>query len=156
MISLKLIEYPNDLLRQKCKIITKFDISLKKEAEEMLQIMKENNGIGLAGPQVGLLKNIIVLDTSTSSLQDKSNTPFTGAMLNPEIIWKGSQYKELTEGCLSFKDKVVKVKRPWSITVTWQTLDGESKLETFSGITARAILHETDHLIGKLFIDYSS
>ena len=114
---------------------------------EMLDFMYENNGVGLAGVQVGILKNILVVDVSK-----KRNRP--RFIANPKIITaKGEVVIE--EGCLSIPDKQVKVKRFSDILL--ECIDGKigkSGKFLFSGFEAIAIQHEMDHLVGKIITDY--
>ena len=117
----------------------------------MLECMYKNNGIGLAAPQVGILKRLVVVDCS-----DKSNVKKPLKLINPEIIKLSSEILEFEEGCLSLPTQYAKVKRPAEITVKFQNIEGIYCEESFSGIEATCIQHEVDHLDGKLFVDHVS
>ena len=117
----------------------------------MLECMYKNNGIGLAAPQVGILKRLVVVDCS-----DKNNDKKPLKLINPEIIQFSSEISEFEEGCLSLPTQYAKVKRPAEIIVKFQNIKGVLCEESFSGIEATCIQHEVDHLDGKLFVDHVS
>jgi len=114
--------------------------------EQMTEAMREADGVGLAAPQVGhSIRLFLVLDTET----DKVKT-----FINPEIIRKSEQTVTFEEGCLSVADVTGEVSRPERIMVRYKDLDFIEHTEVFDGYLARIILHEYDHLEGKLFTDY--
>ncbi|MDW7771589.1 MAG: peptide deformylase [Desulfobulbaceae bacterium] len=142
-----ILTYPDPVLRQQAKKITEFNEELRKLAEDMGETMYDAPGIGLAANQIGILLQIIVVDT-TEPGGEKEFTPY----VNPVISeGEGSQVDE--EGCLSVIDYTSNVKRFTKIKVTAQDLDGNLLEFEAEDRFARIIQHEVDHLHGKLFID---
>ena len=137
------ITYPNDILRQVAKPITNFDDQLVQLSKDMIKIMHHNKGIGLAGPQIGVLERIFVM------VHDNKEY----VLINPEVV-SSSGDEEQEEGCLSLPDIRIYVNRPTKIRLKYQTLKGKEKIMRAEGMKARIILHELDHLDGKLIIDY--
>ena len=120
------------------------DEKIKVLVDDMVETMHKYNGLGLAAPQVGILKRIVVID-----LYDDNGVI---VLINPEILKeKGSQIVE--EGCLSFPNKFAKVERPEQITVEAININGEKFKLTGKGLLAQALAHEIDHLNGELFMD---
>jgi peptide deformylase len=148
MAKISLVYYPAETLRQKAKKISRFDGSTRKLAQEMLEIMYANNGVGLAAPQVGVLKRIMVIDVAG---EDEPRKPLV--LINPEILESsGSMVGQ--EGCLSFPGVYFEVRRSSSIVVKFKNVSGkEQKLAATENLLCRAIQHEIDHLDGELFID---
>jgi len=121
---------------------------LRTFIEEMFKTIKRAKGLGLSAPQVGRNERFFILDLSSSSL-DYDEMVF----INPEIVSvSGEQCGE--EGCLSFPGLWLEVARPNTVTCQYTDLEGHKMTITAEGLMARAILHENDHLNGKLFIDY--
>ena len=120
-------------------------------ADDMLETMYNAPGIGLAAPQVGVLKRVIVVDISGD---DEENTPLS--MANPELVAVSDDDAAYEEGCLSIPDVFADVTRPEAVTVRWMDQNGKAQEETFDGLWATCVQHEIDHLEGKLFIDYLS
>src|SRR6516162_2709486 len=148
MAKLQLRYYPDEVLMQKAKKISRFDSSVRKLAQDMLDTMYENNGVGLAAPQVGVSQRIMVIDVSG---EDEPNRPIV--FINPQITKKEGELVGL-EGCLSFPGVFFEVKRANRIVVRYQNLSGkEVKLEAEGNLLCRAIQHEVDHLDGEIFID---
>ncbi len=145
---LEIKHFPNDILRQK---IPDFDfndpitdpIELEKS---MLDIMYKNNGIGLAANQVGIKARMFVMG-------HKDNPELGQAFFNPVVLENTETIENLEEGCLSFPDIFVKIKRPTAIKARWQTSKGEYKESIFSGYDCKCFLHELDHLEGIVFKD---
>lgn len=150
MAKLKLRYFPDPVLKQKAKRITTFDSSVRKIAEDMLDTMYNNDGVGLAAPQVGISKQLMVIDVNAGD-EDEQRKPIV--FINPQIIeWEGEMVGQ--EGCLSFPGVFFEVKRARRIVVRYQNLSGkELKLEASDNLLCRAIQHEMDHLMGELFID---
>jgi len=138
---------PDSLLYQKTEAITTFDNNLKNIISDMKSFMNEYSGVGLAGNQIGFMKNIITIMPN-----DDEFIP----LINPKIINQSQDKCDMEEGCLSIPDVYYSVSRSQSITVKYQNEDGEEIKEDFDGIKARIILHEVDHLNGILFIDHLS
>lgn len=132
----------DDILRKKSRTVEKVDDRIRQIAEDMAETMYKANGVGLAAPQVGILKRIIVVDVGDGLV----------TLINPEIVEaKGSQSDE--EGCLSIPGSRGVVERPMEITVKGLDKNGNEKEIKAEGYFARALCHEIDHLSGVLFID---
>ena len=148
MAKLQLRYFPDDVLKQPTKKVTRFDASTRKLAQDMLDTMYESDGVGLAAPQVGISKRIMVIDTS-----DKEETRKPIVFINPTIVVKEGELVGL-EGCLSFPGVYFEVKRANKIVVKYQNVAGKDmKLEAEGNLLCRAIQHEIDHLDGELFVD---
>lgn len=134
----------DEILRKKSREVEKVDEKIKELVKDMLETMYKNNGVGLAAPQVGILKRVVVID-----LYD-NNGPIV--LINPEIIKeKGEQ--EVVEGCLSFPNQFAKIIRPAEVTVKALDEDGKEIKIKAKELLAQAISHEVDHLEGILFVD---
>lgn len=132
----------DDVLRKISKPVVKFDDRLKILVEDMIDTMYEANGVGLAAPQVGILKRVVVIDVG--------NGP--KAYINPEIIYEEGEQIDY-EGCLSVPNRSGEVKRPFKVKVKAYDLDGNEFEEEGEELLARAFCHEIDHLNGVLFVD---
>lgn len=134
-------------LRKKCKPVTDFGSKLAVLLDDMADTMHDSNGVGLAAPQVGMLRRVVVIDTTPDE-----EVGVAVEMINPEIIAReGSQTG--MEGCLSVPGKYGIVERPMKVTARYQDRTGHFHEITGEGLTARAICHELDHLDGVLYID---
>ena len=134
----------DEILRKRSREVEKVDDKIKELLQDMLDTMHEYNGVGLAGPQVGILKRVIVID-----LYD-GNEPLQ--LVNPKIIKeKGKQKVE--EGCLSFPNQFAKMVRPKEIVVEALNENGEKVRIEASDLLAQALVHEIEHLDGVLFVD---
>ncbi len=141
---LKLRTYGDECLRKVSEPVEQVGVAERILIAEMFKTMYAEKGVGLAAPQVGVNKQLIVVDTGDNPI----------ALANPVIIEaKGSAVME--EGCLSVPGGVVEIERPETITVEYLDANNEKKVLECSGLLARAIQHERDHLIGKLIIDYA-
>mgnify|MGYP000545434112 CR=1 FL=1 len=134
-----------DVLRKKTEKVTEFDSSLTMLIDAMFETMEESDGIGLAAPQVGILKQFFVVDTR------KQNEKI--AFINPQIIDMSHEIGAYEEGCLSIPGMYYNIDRPLEVTVQAQDVKGKSFTVKASGLLARVIQHEYDHLQGTLFID---
>lgn len=134
----------DEILRKKSREVENVDEKIKELLEDMLETMHEYNGVGLAGPQVGILKRVIVIDLYDGKEPLK--------LVNPKIVKeKGEQ--EVEEGCLSFPNEYAKVIRPKEITVSALNEKGEKIKIVGKDLLAQALAHEIDHLNGILFVD---
>lgn len=141
-------KYGDPVLRESCEPVVVFDEELKRFAEKMFSIMKSANGLGLAAPQVGDTRRMFIVDLSS---QDFDAEPMV--FINPEIeSTKGTETGE--EGCLSFPGLFLEVVRAERVTVKFQDVEGKTHRVEATGLAARAIQHENDHLNGVLFIDH--
>jgi peptide deformylase len=150
MAKLELITYGNPLLRRKAEEVKGFTKEISFVIRDMEETLSEENGIGLAAPQIGISKQILIIDLTKSKEERKI------ALLNPKIIYKSSDEVEYEEGCLSVPGVWNSVKRPNSIKIKGILASGKTLIIDASDLFARALQHETDHLEGKLFIDYLS
>jgi peptide deformylase len=132
----------DEILRKQSREIKNINERIKILADDMIETMKENDGIGLAAPQVGILKRIIVVDIGQGPL----------VMVNPDILEKDGE-QIITEGCLSVPNKNGNVKRPEKLKVAYTDLEGDKHTIKTEGLLSVVISHEVDHLNGVLFID---
>lgn len=145
---LPLVEDPDPRLRVVCKPIKRFGVFYKGLALDMFATMYAHNGIGLAAPQVGVGRRMIVMDVGRGL--DREPTP--KVLLNPRILQRGSPMVSL-EGCLSVPNRQGHVPRHASVRVRYDDLDGMPHEETFDVLHAFCVAHEIDHLDGVLFTD---
>lgn len=132
----------DEILRKVCKEVKVFDKKLGILLDDMYDTMQKADGVGLAGPQVGILKRVAVIDIGDGRIE----------LVNPVIISEsGSQTG--SEGCLSVPGVYGEVERPNEVTVRAQDRNGNFFEKTGTELLARAICHETEHLDGKLFVD---
>lgn len=141
------------VLREKCELVTEITPDVLDIMDEMVGIMHEQNGVGLAAPQVGVLKRFLVMMDPDSGKVFK--------MINPKILTRSNETCVLEEGCLSVlgHDNLpvyANVTRPASVEIEWNNENGDLMRAEMSGLPARIVQHETDHLDGILFIDYLS
>ncbi len=141
------------VLRTLCAPVSDIDSNILSVMDDMVEMMKSQNGVGLAAPQVGILSRFLVMmDPDTETVY---------RMINPHILEHGSDTCTMEEGCLSVLGHdglpvYANVTRPSSVIVEWTDESGAQKTAQMSGLPARIVQHETDHLDGKLFIDYLS
>ncbi|MDZ4312380.1 MAG: peptide deformylase [Cypionkella sp.] len=140
--------HPDPRLKKPCEPIAAVTAEISALASDMLETMYDAPGIGLAAPQVGVMKRLIVMDCI------KDGPPEPMALLNPLVLWSSEDLASYEEGCLSIPDQYAEVKRPSSVKVGWMDLNGTQQERIFSGLWATCVQHEIDHLDGKLFIDY--
>jgi peptide deformylase len=150
---LPIIKYGSSLLRSKAFDIDKGD-NFTELAANISSTLKREQGLGLAGPQVSVLKNIFVIDTS--AFQEEKNVPAEMVIMNPEIIHFNEEMEYYNEGCLSIPGIFEDVKRPGKIEVRYRDENFDLREEVLDGIVARIFQHEYDHLQGILFIDHLS
>lgn len=145
MAVLDVIVYPNHALRNETSEVSEFDEDLKKLANDMRETMYLSNGVGLAAPQVGIPKKLVVIDWDGNRY----------TLINPCILESEGEDRR-AEGCLSFPGIYEDVTRPEKIRVTYRDEDGEEHDEVIEGFLARVFAHEIDHLESKLLIDHLS
>jgi peptide deformylase len=166
-MALQIVHYNDPILRKKGEKITVFDAALARFAKEMIEIMDEAGGIGLAAQQVGQAKQICVVDLRSTeasfewTLDGRPPPPRELSMplvlVNPRLnVPAGTPEVEADEGCLSFPQIRGAVKRPAEIEVEFKDEHGIAHKLTADGLLARCIQHEADHLNGILFIDRMS
>jgi peptide deformylase len=137
---LKILTSENRLLRKKSKKIAKVDDSIRTLAKSMIETMYAANGVGLSAVQVGVLKQIIVVDHHGEPL----------VMINPVITKLFEEMIEMEEGCLSCPDVFKMISRPNKLNVKYRDLSGKPHFESYDGLVARIIQHEILHLYGEL------
>ncbi len=143
----EIVCYPESLLKQKSLTVTEFNAELKQLADDMVETMYAAPGVGLAAPQVGVLRRLIILDCSGS---DEPNDLLVA--VNPEIIARDGDSLE-EEGCLSVPGYWASVKRQATATLRYQDTDGKFHEREAVGLLAIGMQHEIDHLEGILFVD---
>jgi len=147
---LDVVKYGDPILIERAEEVTEFDEKLRKLVDDMFETMYGAPGVGLAAPQVGILKRLFVMDCSSGK-----NKKQKIALINPVIeTEEGEQLGE--EGCLSFPGIFFQVKRPERVVVRARDIDGSLLTLDMMGLEARCAAHETDHLDGELFINYLS
>ena len=145
MATRKIVKVGDDTLRKVCRKQEKFDLRLAVLLKDMADTMYKAEGVGLAGPQVGILRRVAVIDVT----EDHSGLL---ELVNPEIeAYEGSQTGR--EGCLSVPGRQGVVTRPMKVRVRYQNRKGQWTEKEAEGFEARAVCHELDHLDGKLYID---
>lgn len=142
--------HPDPRLKKLCHPVADLDDDLITLAKDMLSTMYDAPGIGLAAPQVGVTKRLIVADC----VKEDGAAPRPLIMFNPEIMGASDELSVYEEGCLSIPDQYADVTRPAEIELRWIDETGAEQREGFDGLWATCLQHEVDHLNGKLFIDY--
>lgn len=148
MSVLPIVRWPDPRLSTPCAPAGETDNSLRRLAADMLETMYAAPGRGLAGPQVGVLRRVFVMDVAW-----KDGDPEPMVFLDPEIVWSSPETRTGTEGCLSIPGVTAEVERATEIEVTWRDLDGTRHARRFDGFAAICIQHETDHLDGLVTFD---
>ena len=142
---------PDPVLKTKCTPVPAVDDEIRTLMDDMLDTMYGAPGIGLAAPQVGVTKRVIVVDVSE---KDQPNAPL--CLANPEIVWTSDETAPHEEGCLSLPDLYADVERPVAVKVRYLDRDGASQELEADGLLAICLQHEIDHIDGILFVDHLS
>jgi len=151
MARLPILTAPDPRLKQKARPVDRVDDDLRRLLDDMLETMYAAPGIGLAAPQVGVLKRALVIDLSKG---DEPKTPLF--IVNPEIIKVSDEDALYEEGCLSVPEHYAEVARPRAVTVRHLDREGEIRTLEAEGLLATCLQHEIDHLDGVLFLDHIS
>jgi len=151
MKALNIITEPDPILRKESTNLEKIDNDLRKFMDRMLETMYNAPGIGLAAPQVGILKRLVVIDISKNEEERK---PLF--LINPKIITRSKKLSTYEEGCLSLPGQFAEIERPAECHVIYVDYNGKNKELKANGLLSTCIQHEVDHLNGVLFIDYLS
>ncbi len=147
---LKVVKYGDPVLAKEGAAITEFDGKLAELVENMFETMYDEKGVGLAAPQINISSKLFVMDCSVG--KDPAQR---FAFINPRIVeTRDAQVGE--EGCLSFPGIYFEVERPRIVTVSAFDIHGKEFTAQFEDLAARCVLHETDHVYGKVFLDYIS
>jgi peptide deformylase len=157
MSILALREYPDPILHQKAEVVSKIDDELRLFLDDMLETMYTDHGVGLAAPQVGVLKRMIVIDAEQKEDEEghhQKGNPI--ALINPEIIYTSEETIFFCEGCLSIPEQRADVERFQKIKVRYQDTTGAVKEIEAEDYLAVVLQHEIDHLDGILYIDHLS
>ena len=146
----KILKFPDQDLRIKAKPVETFDDELKTLTDDMFETMHSVNGIGLAATQIGVAKQVAVIDISP-----EKNEPLV--IVNPEIkILDPSKKEDYDEGCLSVPGFFETISRPSDIQLSYQDLNGQKQEIKPEGLLTKVVQHEIDHLNGRLFVDHIS
>lgn len=146
----EILIWPDPVLKKTASAVNRVDDSIRSLVNDMFETMYAADGVGLAAPQIGVLKQVIVLDTTPRQPESKPV-----AMINPQIIAKEGSMR-YSEGCLSVPGEAEEVDRAAKVTVKFLDVSGQQQTLDAEGLLAVAIQHETDHLIGTMFVDYLS
>jgi len=141
LLEIKIYQDPG--LRDKSREVQEVDEEIRKLVDDMIETMGNNKGIGLAAPQVGVLKRVIVVEAEEGPKE----------FINPEIISRGKEKNSMEEGCLSFPGLFLRIKRAEEIEVKALDKEGREVKVKAQGLIARIIQHEIDHLEGLLILD---
>ncbi len=144
MAILEIRVFGDPVLRQQAREVDTFDERLTRLADDMLETMRAAPGVGLAAPQVGVLKQLFTWEVDEEH----------GAVVNPTVTDSSEESLLDDEGCLSFPGLFYPVQRPLRVEIQWQDLAGDEHIRQLEGFNARVWLHEMDHLAGVLFIDH--
>lgn len=137
-----IVKKGDEVLRKKCRPVTKFDDRLFQLLDDMKDTLVKADGCGLAAPQVGVLRRIVIIDVGDGPIE----------LINPEIVKMSGRQREV-EGCLSCPNEWGYVKRPMKVTVRALDRNGDTVEYQGKELFARAVCHELDHLDGRLFVD---
>lgn len=151
MALLPIIVAPDPRLKTKATPVEKVDAGIVTLMNDMLETMYAAPGVGLAAPQVGVLKRVLVIDAT-----DRGEDPAPLRMANPEIVWESEELAPYEEGCLSLPEQFEEVMRPARIRVRYLDEQNELRELEADGLLAVVIQHEMDHLDGTLFVDHLS
>jgi peptide deformylase len=146
-----ILKLPDPILRKRAKPVERVDAELRRLMNDMLASMYDAPGIGLAAPQIGILRRVIVMDPA------KDEAPKSPViMVNPEILARSEELRTHEEGCLSIPEITAEIERPARTRVSYIDREGKKQEMELEGIWSTLVQHEIDHLNGVLFIDYLS
>lgn len=140
----KILNKSDDILHKVCRPVEKFDEKLWTWLDDMKETLAQANGVGLAAPQVAILRRFCIIDVGDGEVYE---------LINPEITWKSEETQRVLEGCLSCPGQWGYVIRPESVKFKAQNRNGEWYEKEVSGLFAQAVCHETAHLDGQLFTE---
>ena len=151
MALLPIITAPDPRLKIKALPVAAVDDKVRRLMDDMLATMRQAIGVGLAAPQVGVAKRVIVLDVAR-----EGERPQPMMLANPEILWRSPELTTGSEGCLSLPEHYAEVTRPEKIRLRYLDYQNEIREIEASGLLATCVQHEIDHLGGVLFVDHIS
>jgi|SRR6478735_340441 len=143
-----IVKYPDPILGRQCDDVTVFGQELKALVDRMAETMYSLEGIGLAANQIGLSQRLVLVDPSAGDVSSE----FV-ALVNPRVKWVSSEREFVKEGCLSLPGTLLAVSRPIACDVEYLDLDGAIRLIRCTGLKARIVQHEIDHLLGVTMFD---
>jgi peptide deformylase len=142
--------HPDPRLKKVADPVPEISDEIRRLADDMLETMYDAPGIGLAAPQVGVNRRLLVMDC----VKEEGAAARPMVLINPEITWESEALNTYEEGCLSIPEQYADVTRPAEVEVAWTGLDGKRHQERFDKLWATCVQHEIDHLNGTLFIDH--
>lgn len=145
------VVWPDERLRQETKAVAEIDDSVRALYRDLCDTMYDENGLGIAAVQVGEPVKMFLVEPRLAG-KDQNDPPV--AFINPEVVWESDEKQLSDEGCLSFPDVFVQVERPMRARVRAMGIDGQMFELEGEGLLARCLLHEYDHLTGKLLVDF--
>ena len=145
---------PDSKLRQTAEHVAMVDDDVRILVDDMFETMYDAPGIGLAAPQIGVLRRVVVLDVAKRRDEDAASEPMV--LINPVVTWSSEERSTYEEGCLSIPEFYEEVERPAVVHVSFLDRDGKPASVEADGILATCIQHEIDHLNGVLFVDHIS
>lgn len=143
--------WPDPRLREPTAAITTVDDGVRELYRDLCDSMYAENGLGMAAPQIGESRKMFIVEPKLAGLPEDSQ-PL--CLMNPEVLESSDEVQDSEEGCLSFPDVYIKVKRPMRTKVRYMGLDGQTHEIEGEALLARCLLHENDHLTGKLLVDF--
>ena len=146
----EILIHPDPRLKKVADPVPEITDEIRRLADDMLETMYDAPGIGLAAPQVGISRRLLVMDC----VKEEGAAPRPMVLINPEITWESPGLSTYEEGCLSIPEQYADVTRPAEVEVAWTGLDGARHAERFDRLWATCVQHEIDHLNGTLFIDH--
>ncbi len=146
-----IVVWPDSRLREQTQPIDSIDDDVVSLYRDLVDTMYAYNGIGIAAIQIGVARSMFLLEASLCGGDEKDDPV---ALINPEILWTSNEQEKSEEGCLSFPGIYVPIERPFKAAVSAIDLNGKPFELEGEGLLARAILHENDHLTGKLMVDF--
>ncbi|MGX8718546.1 MAG: peptide deformylase [Desulfovibrio sp.] len=149
------LQYPDPLLSKPCEPVGAIDDGIRALVADMLDTLSTVGGVGIAAPQIGVLKRVVIIDVSLEKEQEDAPQDFR-VFINPVVTVLDPRPHEENEGCLSVPDLRAKVKRPRLVALDGIDLDGNPVHIEGGGYYGACMQHETDHLDGKLFLDHLS
>jgi peptide deformylase len=153
MTILPILIHPDPVLRKKAEPVAEITPEILRLMDDMLETMYDAPGIGLAAPQIGVSKRVVVIDIDAGR---EGMAPNPLKLINPEVIASGDTKTIMEEGCLSIPGTLVEVNRPDTVTVRYMDMDGQTQEIHATDLLAKCVQHEIDHLNGKLIFDYLS
>jgi peptide deformylase len=146
----EILIHPDPRLKKAAEPVGAVTDEIRRLADDMLETMYDAPGIGLAAPQVGVSRRVLVMDC----VKEEGAAPRPMVLIDPEITWTSEALSTYEEGCLSIPEQYADVTRPAQVGVRWTGLDGQRHEERFDRLWATCVQHEIDHLNGTLFIDH--